>query len=260
MSEPNPLHSHVLEEIEAYLTDGLSPQERAAFETHVANCPTCSAALAEARHSDAALRSMFGDARPSAGFEDRIIRKLRLTGAPRRRLIHPMVFRSAAAVAAAVLLTSAGVVVSSVAKQGRTGVAWIDQRLDATRDERAASNLRQLGRATQMYHHDWSGPVAGVELRGLAEKRPNDVEELRRKLAESEKDQKWGEANRLNFQLRDADPSDVTAYYRVPELSDKATRSLGYGLQGQQAQGNGKALGLVAGKPSQAADGLAQFG
>ena len=113
-SEPN----HILDQIEAYLSDGLSPGERLAFETHAANCGVCAEALAEARRVDTELRHMFQVALPAAGFEDKIIRRLRGAAATRRPLLHrpllhPMALRSAAAVAAAVLLCGTGVVVSS---------------------------------------------------------------------------------------------------------------------------------------------------
>jgi len=135
---------HVVEQIEAYLSDGLSPDERAAFEAHVAGCDECGNALAEAQEADAALRAMFRDARPAEAFEDRIIRNLRITRAPRRTLLHPMVRRTATAVAAAVLLTGAGVVVTA-SSEGDRSLGWFSAARHTV-----TSNLKQIGLAMRM--------------------------------------------------------------------------------------------------------------
>lgn len=230
MSQSNPFDLHVLDQIEAYLSDGLSPEERIAFEAHAASCQTCAAALAEARQADSALRGMFADARPAAGFEDRIIRNLRLAGAPRRRLIHPMVFRSAAAVAAAVLLTSAGFVVSNMAEEGRTGIAWVDAR----------NPFAQHARDAVYAEAPEFELSAGTELRGRSEGKP-EVEQLRRNVDQAVKENKFGEAVEANRKLLEAEPSNVDAYYRVPAIQEKAKLGLAYGMNGQQGQGGGKA-------------------
>ena len=104
--------AHVLELIEAYLAGGLGADGRAAFELHVQSCAACAAELAKARAADAELRSLFNAARPAAGFEDRIVQKLRSAPALRRPILHPMVRRVATGIAAAILVAGAGVVVS----------------------------------------------------------------------------------------------------------------------------------------------------
>jgi len=131
---------HVLEDVEAYLGGGLSPDERATVKTHLAECETCRQALAEARDVDDELREAFDGTAPDEGFEDQIIRRVRAERGPRRRLVHPRVWRSAGAIAAAVLLTGTGVVVTNV--------------LNGMREEnnrtKVASNLRQIGSAMVM--------------------------------------------------------------------------------------------------------------
>ena len=110
--------AHVVELIEAYLAGGLEPGERAAFESHVQSCPICAAEIAKAREADGDLRTLFCDARPKAGFEDRIVQKLRFASSLRWPIIHPMVKRVATGIAAAVLVGTAGIVVSSSIDRG----------------------------------------------------------------------------------------------------------------------------------------------
>src|SRR5205823_775088 len=98
---------------------GLTPAEREAFEAHVTECAACAAALGEARAQDAALRELFGPARPQAGMEDRVIRRLRLASAPRRTLLHPLVRRAGLGVAAAVALAALGYHFNQFQETGR---------------------------------------------------------------------------------------------------------------------------------------------
>lgn len=106
--------SHVIEQIEAYLAGGLTPEELAAFEAHVSACSPCAEAVSDAGESDAQLRDLFYASHPDGAFEDRIVVWLRAHRKHSRPFLHPMVLRSAAAVAAAVLLTGTGVVISGV--------------------------------------------------------------------------------------------------------------------------------------------------
>src|SRR5215472_8961946 len=104
--------THVTDLIEAYLAGGLTPDERASFESHIESCGACAKVLAAARDTDAGLGNLFHDAKPDAGFKDRVIKQLR--GAPGRRwpVINPAVRRTAVGIAATVALASAGVMVS----------------------------------------------------------------------------------------------------------------------------------------------------
>jgi hypothetical protein len=70
-------HAWILENLAAYLTDGLESAERERFDQHTADCPTCAAALTDARGVDAALTGLFAESRPSAALEDHLIQALR---------------------------------------------------------------------------------------------------------------------------------------------------------------------------------------
>ena len=59
-------HNWILENLAAYLTDGLESAERERLEQHTAECTTCAAALATARAADIALTALFVDARPAS--------------------------------------------------------------------------------------------------------------------------------------------------------------------------------------------------
>ena len=139
---------HVLEDLEAYLGGGLPPDQRATVETHLAECETCRQAMAEAHELDDELRGAFEGTAPGEGFEDQIIRRVRAERGPRRRLVHPMVWRSAGAIAAAVLLTGTGMVVTNVLNGNGKPWQWIT---DQTNRTKVVSNLRQIGSAMRMY-------------------------------------------------------------------------------------------------------------
>jgi len=70
-------HAWILENLAAYLTDGLEPAERERFDQHTAECSTCAAALTDARGVDAVLTGLFVEARPGPALEDHIIQALR---------------------------------------------------------------------------------------------------------------------------------------------------------------------------------------
>lgn len=140
---------HVIEQIEAHLAGGLSPEELAAFESHLSHCALCTQAVSDARRADAELRGLFSAAHPDAAFEDRLVQQLRGRRKLRRPLLHPMVLRSAAAVAAAVLLTGAGLVVTTALNGGSPSI--VARILEASGRPKMASNLRQVGQAIAMY-------------------------------------------------------------------------------------------------------------
>lgn len=70
-------HAWILENLAAYLADGLEPAERERLQQHTAECATCAAALSTAREMDASLSALFVEMRPSAALEDRAIQTLR---------------------------------------------------------------------------------------------------------------------------------------------------------------------------------------
>ncbi|MDB5330782.1 MAG: hypothetical protein JWP03_1933, partial [Phycisphaerales bacterium] len=141
--------THPTDQIEAYLTGGLTPQERAAFEDHVAGCPACTAAFDEATRSDTMLAGLFSSARPVPGFEDRVIQRLRVRPSrPSRPIVHPMVRRAAVGIAASLLLGGIGFV-GTAKMDGKTGGFALFGGESAR--VKSVSNLRQIGLAMLMY-------------------------------------------------------------------------------------------------------------
>jgi len=107
------MNEHPLEQIDAFIAGGLTDRERAEFEAHVAECPACAAALAEAKDMDAAVNQLFAFARPSAGFEDRIVRNLNRPKV-KRRWVHPIVRKVAVGVAATLFVGGIGYVGNAI--------------------------------------------------------------------------------------------------------------------------------------------------
>src|SRR3954466_10797767 len=83
-------HGEFIERIAAYLSGGLEGTERTAFEEHREACAACAAELMRAQEGDAMRAGIVADARPSGGFEDRIVKELRTSRRP-MTLPHPMV-------------------------------------------------------------------------------------------------------------------------------------------------------------------------
>ncbi|HEY7424591.1 MAG TPA: DUF4349 domain-containing protein [Gemmataceae bacterium] len=109
-------HTWVLENIAAYLADGLEPAERERLEAHTAECATCTAALNAARDMDVTLTTLFVPARPSAVLEDRVIQALRTRPPDTWRL--PVPGWLALAVAALLLIGFTGAVASQIIVRG----------------------------------------------------------------------------------------------------------------------------------------------
>jgi hypothetical protein len=164
MTENN--STHIVDQIEAYLSGGLSPDERLAFDAHIAQCPSCATALAEAREADANLRQLFNDARPRPGFEDQIVRNLRLARAPRRRLLHPIVLRTAAGIAAAVVLAGAGVTVSNALDRAASPLLLADSSIHGQADSRDEPSA--MRRSLSVAGKPPASPTWGYALGGEA--------------------------------------------------------------------------------------------
>lgn len=138
MMMSNSDHAWTREQMATVLVEGLSAEEQSRFDAHLAACATCAAEFAEMKQREADLVALFADAKPSPGFEDRLIRSLRETKPP-RTWIHPMVRRAATGVAAALLLASAGYVVSAASNGGKLPDLYaIGNRV------KAASSLRGI--------------------------------------------------------------------------------------------------------------------
>jgi hypothetical protein len=148
MTTETSIHVWFAERISAYLTDGLDAQEISEFESHVGQCALCAAKLAEAKLADETLLGMFEEIGPSAGFEDRVIRRLRTDGRakfalPRTVRLHPMVMRAAGAAAAIIVLGGLGYN-ATLMMQGRH------------ENTRVAASLQQIGQGASGY--DFNGP------------------------------------------------------------------------------------------------------
>ena len=61
-------HTWIDATAEAYLAGGLTTEERADYDAHLAACPDCSALLAARRAEDDRLQAMFDAVQPDAGF------------------------------------------------------------------------------------------------------------------------------------------------------------------------------------------------
>ncbi|MEO6436193.1 MAG: zf-HC2 domain-containing protein, partial [Tepidisphaeraceae bacterium] len=121
-------HATFREQIAAALAGGLSAAELAAFDAHAAACEPCAAEHAAAREAEARMTALFAGAAPVAGFEDRVIQRLRL-GRERRNWmqpnwVHPAVRKAVTGVAAAVLLGGFGFVATQVIEKEQNGVAY----------------------------------------------------------------------------------------------------------------------------------------
>ena len=244
MNEPQ----HVFDQIEAYLSDGLSTEERPAFESHVANCGLCAEALADARNADQELRKLFQDSRPDAALEDRVIQNLRVSGSRQRIIPHPMLVRAVTGVAAVVALGATGLTVSNAIDGAGSPFQWASR--DSARERAAsASNLRQIGQAITMstQQNRSSQSVLSDSFPALARQERSvrrlydatDSNSLAQRATEAEgakrlesevrqlsESGKFGEALQADTKLLQADPANTYAY----QLKGKLQQEYGLGL------------------------------
>jgi hypothetical protein len=108
-------HDYVQEHVAAYLAGGLDAAETERFEAHVRDCPTCSAALADARRVDQGLLALFAPDNPGPGLETRAVVRLQTAERPRLRRFA----KWAMAAAALLALGTVGAVVGSRVSDGR---------------------------------------------------------------------------------------------------------------------------------------------
>jgi glycine cleavage system regulatory protein len=161
-------HTWTREQMAAALTGGLSADEQSRIEAHLAACESCAAEVAEMKVREADLADLFADAKPEAGFEDRMIRALRETSSPRRNWVHPLVRRAATGVAAAILLGSAGYVVTAAYSGGAP-----NSLADAVNRVKDASNLKQIGLALTLYSNENRGALSSARNPIFAEPSSN---------------------------------------------------------------------------------------
>src|SRR5262249_49513779 len=111
-------HAWVQENIAACLADGLPGDERERFERHVHGCAECHRLWTEQQGFEQALGTLFADAQPRAGFEDRVLRRLRMSPA-RRQQGWPMWAKLLTGAAAVVFLGALGFALNTVMENGR---------------------------------------------------------------------------------------------------------------------------------------------
>jgi hypothetical protein len=109
-------HAWVQEHVAAYVAGGLDAQEAERLEAHARDCPTCAAAVADARRLDDCLSNLFVSARPAPALEDRAVTRLR--AAPPRWPVLARRARWAGAVAAVLLLGVVGALAGSLESNG----------------------------------------------------------------------------------------------------------------------------------------------
>ena len=108
-------HEWAKEQIAAHLAGGLSADERARLEAHMASCAECIAEVDAARRFDRQMDDLFAPIRPKAGLEERIIRQIRLQPARKPRSTASRYILAAAAV---VLMGILGFVIIQVDEGG----------------------------------------------------------------------------------------------------------------------------------------------
>jgi hypothetical protein len=120
-------HAWVQENLDAYITGGLSAQECDRVERHLKSCSECAHLKAEINEMEHLMEGICARVYPDAGLEDRAIQRLRQ--APRRR---PNWLRFVAAAAAVVVLGTVGGVVRMLALDGTLPLPGMEQQVAKT--------------------------------------------------------------------------------------------------------------------------------
>ena len=128
-------HDFTQESLDAYHAGGLSADERAAVEKHLADCADCRAVLARARKLELVMRGIFTDARPAANLEQRALSRVRRVPGRLPRWVH-----YAMGAAAVFALAFVGAVVQAIATDGTpSSFLAFNARTYST------NNLKQVG-------------------------------------------------------------------------------------------------------------------
>jgi glycine cleavage system regulatory protein len=115
-------HGWVREHLATYLAGGLPEEERARFEAHIGGCGPCLEDLQDAQSTEKSLGNLFAGDQPGPGLEDRVIRSLRETPAPRIRA-SSSAYRIAGVIAAVVLMGVVGFLFETGESQERSDAA-----------------------------------------------------------------------------------------------------------------------------------------
>ncbi len=132
-------HTWILENLAAYLANGLEPTERERLERHTAECAECAAALAHVRAVDTDLTNLFAETRPNPTLEDRVVQTLRAQPPQTFRLPVPAWFAVAAAALVSIGFTGA---VASQVLDG--GIFRVTREMD--RESLAQAESEPVGR------------------------------------------------------------------------------------------------------------------
>lgn len=160
-------HTWILENLAAYLADGLEPAERERLEQHVNECVPCAAVLVNLRTLDAEWTGLFAATRPNATLEDRMIHTLRSRLSQTFRL--PVPAWVAIAAAALVLIGFTGAVARQILVNGELTTTY-DAEAPATasfmghfslQDEsrKSVDELALSSRSSLMAHLDFEKNV-----------------------------------------------------------------------------------------------------
>ena len=117
-------HAWVQDNLDAYVTGGLSPQECERVDRHVKSCSECAHLNAEISEMEHLMEGICARVRPDAGLEDRAINRLRRAPKPRLQWL-----RFVAAAAAVVLLGMVGGVVRMLALDGTLPLPGMEQQV-----------------------------------------------------------------------------------------------------------------------------------
>lgn len=146
-------HAFVQEYVAAFLADGLPAEERERFERHVHGCAECNRLLTEQHGFEQALGTLFADAQPRAGFEDRVLRRLRTARPPRRQGM-PGWAKLLIGAAAVVFLGALGFALNTVMENGRlpfpgewgqTVQGWKKNADKLNQATQSSNELKQIG-------------------------------------------------------------------------------------------------------------------
>ncbi len=106
-------HTWAQENLDAYLAGGLTDDERTALDEHLANCAECAQSLKAARKLETTMKTLFADAPPAAGLEQRAIARLR-----RQPTVRPRWVRYVIGAAAVLVLGLIGAVAQAILADG----------------------------------------------------------------------------------------------------------------------------------------------
>ncbi len=169
-------HTWILENLAAYLADGLEPAERERLEQHLNECAECAATLAHLRALDTEMTNLFAETRPNPTLEDRVVQTLRAQPPQTFRLPVPAWFAIAAA--ALVLIGFTGAVASQILDTGTfvlpSGSDRAAARIDSERltHEESKAESRSVD---QLAAESYQGTMWGLEGNTLASPTSNTV-------------------------------------------------------------------------------------